>query len=221
MDGPRKIYNHNSEYLMFLLHGYGADGNDLFSLTHYINKFLPQISFIAPNAPFECALSKNGRQWFSIDQLNSDYIFNKKSNIFSEIEKSSNILEKFINLERGKLSLENKKIILVGFSQGAMMALHLGLKLYPEVACVIGFSGSLILTDDSSEDTIKSKPPVFLAHGEMDNVVNCIETMKAYDWLSKKGFKVEKYIEKNLYHSIGQEGLYNAINFIKSVIKLS
>ena len=55
----------------------------------------------------------------------------------------------------------------------------------------------------------------------MDNVVNCIETMKAYDWLSKKGFKVEKYIEKNLYHSIGQEGLYNAINFIKSVIKLS
>tara|TARA_B100000700_G_C14745737_1_gene715141 strand:- start:9 stop:665 length:657 start_codon:yes stop_codon:yes gene_type:complete len=218
MDGPRKIPKTKPDYLMFLLHGYGADGHDLFGLTPYLNQLLPQIAFLAPHAPFSCSLSQTGRQWFSIDQLNSDYIFNKESVVFSEIEESTKILENFINLEKEKHSVGNDKIILAGFSQGAMMALHLGGRLNPEIACVISFSGALI-TFDNFDKTHQSNPPVFLAHGEMDNVVNCDETTKAYNRLLKKTLMIEKYIEKDLYHSIGQEGLSKAINFIKKVIK--
>ncbi|MBL42690.1 MAG: hypothetical protein CMM49_08545 [Rhodospirillaceae bacterium] len=218
MDGPKEIPDDNPEYLMFLLHGYGANGNDLFSLTPYLNKLFPQIAFLAPHAPFECSLSQNGRQWFSIDQLNSDYNFKKDSTIYSEIEQSSKILENFIYLQKENYSIGNKKIILVGFSQGAMMALHLGLKLESEIACIVGFSGALI-SFDNSENTNKSFPSVFLAHGELDNVVNCNETMKAYNQLSKITHNIEKYIEKDLYHSISQEGLTKAIDFIKNVIK--
>ncbi len=216
MDGPRKILDEKPDYLMFLLHGYGADGNDLFSLTSFLNEFIPEVSFIAPNAPFECPFSTGGRQWFSIDQIDKGYIFQKQSSIYNEIQESAKILENFIDIQKEKYSINNKKIILFGFSQGAMMSLHLGLRLRPEIACIISFSGALMSIGEGEE---VSSPPIFLAHGSFDNVVDCNETNKAYEKLLISNKKVEKFIENGLAHSIGKEGLAKSIEFIKKIIK--
>ena len=80
LSGPVKnsITGKTNKVVIFF-HGYGADGNDLFSLTSFLNEFIPEVSFIAPNAPFECPFSTGGRQWFSIDQIDKGYIFQKQS----------------------------------------------------------------------------------------------------------------------------------------------
>ena len=216
MDGPKKILNEKPDYLMFLLHGYGADGSDLFSLTSFLADLIPGVSFIAPNAPFECPFSTGGRQWFGIDQINSAYVFEKESPIYKEINESAKILENFIQDQKEKYSIDNGKVILFGFSQGAMMALHLGLRLKPEVACVISFSGALMSIEEDKE---LSAPPIFLAHGNFDNIVDYNETNKAYEKISNSNDKVEKFIENGLAHSIGNEGLTKSIEFIKKIIK--
>ncbi len=218
MDGPRSIQNEKIEYLAILLHGYGADGNDLFSLVPYLENKIKNCLFVAPNAPFKCDLSPAGRQWFGINDIDFSYNFKKDSDSYIELKKSSKKLIEFIEKEKKKYLIKNSKVILIGFSQGTMMALHVGLQIKPELGCIIGFSGALIQTEGSDFNSI-SQVPVFLAHGKSDNIVNFNETIKAFKKLSEINNNVEHYIEDNLSHSIGNEGIVNAVSFINTCIK--
>ncbi len=63
--GPARAADGRPTELVILLHGLGADGNDLISLAPLFAQVLPGAAFVAPNAPFPCDMAPVGRQWFS------------------------------------------------------------------------------------------------------------------------------------------------------------
>ncbi|MDA9818090.1 alpha/beta hydrolase [Flavobacteriaceae bacterium] len=195
--------------LVVILHGYGANGKNLISLGQEFFKILPNAYFVAPNAPQDHeGGAYDGFQWFSL--------MGNISEIAPEIIKANVILNNFIKQKLEKFSLGLKDLILVGFSQGAMMSIYNALVCEEEVGAVIAFSGRLI-SPAYLNQAIKSKPKICLIHGEDDNVVSFENLSIAYDGLKDVGVKVEKHAISDLDHQIDVRGVYIANNFLKNL----
>ena len=156
----------NANKLVVFLHGYGADGKDLIDLAKPFGMALPNASFISPDAPHPCAMSPQGRQWFPIEEIP-----------MGAIKASLGLLD-LIQNEAKKLSLTFKDVILIGFSQGAMMSMQCLLINNEQLGAIIGYSGALKKENiDAANDLISngkhkySDTPVLLVHGEQDEVV--------------------------------------------------
>ena len=149
--------------LAVLLHGWGADGPNLIDLADAFAPVLPEAQFIAPNAPFPCEANPYGYQWFSL-------MDRQPQHMLEGARGAAEILNAFFDEQLKMLSLDNSKLILIGFSQGTMMAVHIALRRTPQIAAVIGYSGMLIGPDVLSKE-IAARPPVCLIHGEADDVV--------------------------------------------------
>src|SRR5262245_11677966 len=149
--------------LVILLHGYGADGNDLLGLAPHWARLLPHAEFLAPHAPFPCEMSPYGRQWFGFEGRNPGMIL-------GEAQTAAAILNSFIDTVLAERRLSEDHLALVGFSQGTMMALHVAPRRMRPVAAVLGYSGALI-APDLLVDEIRSRPKVLLIHGTADPVV--------------------------------------------------
>lgn len=196
-----------AKHLVILLHGYGADGNDLIGLAPVLAQALPDTHFISPNAPNPCEMAPYGRQWFSLRD------WSPKSMLRGAHE-AAPALNLFINLQLSRLSLTEDKLAFVGFSQGTMMALYAALRRPAACAGIVGFSGSLI-----GEEGIESKPPVCLIHGDMDNVVPFGAMALAEAMLKHNGIAVETHARRGLGHGIDPEGLQAAERFLKAKLK--
>ncbi|MDA0708321.1 MAG: phospholipase, partial [Proteobacteria bacterium] len=109
------------EKLIILCHGYGSNGDDLFGLVPLLKQALPNAVYISPNAPEPCYGAPMGFQWFSLSTLSVE-------ERMTGTLKAAPILDHFIDQELEKYGLKNKDLILIGFSQGTMMALHVGLR---------------------------------------------------------------------------------------------
>ena len=66
LQGPVNESNNQTEQLIFFLHGWGSDGNDLIQISHHWKKEIHKTTFIAPNGPDSCPQNPSGRQWFDI-----------------------------------------------------------------------------------------------------------------------------------------------------------
>ena len=203
------------KYLVVFLHGYGANGENLIDLSYEFKKILPDAHFISPNAiePWEGGFP-HAYQWFSL----SAGMERKSLDTMAESVKNANkTLQHFINsqLERFKLSAEN--LFLVGFSQGAMMALYQGFIQNKKPAGVISFSGKLILPEMVNEKTL-SKPEICLIHGESDSVVPFSSLAEAGLLLKENNISFEEHPIPNLDHSIDINAIRLAQNFIKKRI---
>jgi len=203
------------KYLVVFLHGYGANGENLIDLSYEFKKILPDAHFISPNAiePWEGGFP-NAYQWFSL----SAGMERRSLDVMAESVKNANkTLQHFINsqLERFKLSAEN--LFLVGFSQGAMMALYQGFIQNKKPAGVISFSGKLILPEMVNEKTL-SKPEICLIHGESDSVVPFSSLAEAEVALKENKVSFEAHPIPNLDHSIDIHAIRLAQNFIKKRI---
>lgn len=191
------------KHLVILLHGYGADGNDLIGLAPMLAEALPDTHFISPNAPFPCEISPFGRQWFSLTDWSP-------TSMLSGAQKAAPILNLFIDAQLTRFGLSEDKLAYIGFSQGTMMSLFVALRRQRHCAAVVGFSGSLI-----GEEGIVSRPPVCLIHGDMDNVVPFGAMGLAEASLKHEGVKVETHQRPGLAHGIDPEGLDIATRFLK------
>ena len=205
----------NPKYLVVFLHGYGANGENLIDLAYEFKKILPDAHFISPNAiePWEGGFP-HAYQWFSL----SAGMERRSLDVMAESVKNANkTLQHFINsqLERFKLSAEN--LFLVGFSQGAMMALYQGLIQNKKPAGVISFSGKLILPEMVNEKTL-SKPEICLIHGESDSVVPFSSLAEAEATLKENNISFEAHPIPNLDHSIDIHAIRLAQSFIKKII---
>lgn len=203
------------KYLVVFLHGYGANGENLIDLSYEFKKILPDAHFISPNAiePWEGGFP-NAYQWFSL----SAGMERRSLDVMAESVKNANkTLQHFINsqLERFKLSAEN--LFLVGFSQGAMMALYQGFIQNKKPAGVISFSGKLILPEMVNEKTL-SKPEICLIHGESDSVLPFSNLAEAELMLKENNISFEAHPIPNLDHSIDIHAIRLAQNFIKKRI---
>ena len=160
-----------ANYLIVFCHGYGADGKDLINIGNYWQRFLPDFYFTSPNAPNVCSVNPGGFEWF--DLMSHDI---KKINL--ELQNSILKLTEFIDAKLKELNLDYSKLFLVGFSQGTMMSIHYALTTSNKVAGVVGYSGK-IYDPIFLEQNIKSKPSIFLMHGDDDNIVPVEEMMEA------------------------------------------
>lgn len=203
-----KFPNHDFEpnSLVILLHGIGADAFDLIPLAKYWALTLKKTKFYSLHAPYPCKLTPSGKQWFDLEDRD-------QTRILKEIELIKPMIITFLKKKLKNYNLQYKDLILVGFSQGTMVALNLTLTMKEEVRGVLGYSGGVILTKSGKIEII-SKPNICLVHGKNDEVVpkKMMETTKII--LKDNNIDVDTHLIENLGHSIDQNGLEIGQNFL-------
>jgi len=198
-----------AKQLVILLHGLGANGEDLFGLVPYFAKVLEDAHFISPDAPFPCDMAPFGLQWFSLQDRSEEAIL-------KGVREAAPILNSFIDKKKNELGLEDKDVFLIGFSQGTMLSLYTALRREKPLGGVLGYSGALAGAH-LIKDECKSKPPVCLIHGEIDDVVPFDAFNQAMSVLQKQGFEVHGYSSPDLAHGIDPAGMQIGIKFIKDL----
>ena len=185
--------------LVILLHGLGADGNDLIGLAPYWAPHLPDAEFLSPNAPFPCDMAPYGYQWLSARDPSPEARL-------AGARAAATILDAFITDELAKRSLSESDLALVGFSQGTMMSLFVGPRRDKQIAGIVGFSGRLIAPELLGAE-IRSRPPVLLVHGTDDPMVSYASMGEAEAALRVAGVAVETLTCPGIGHSIDGDGL--------------
>lgn len=208
---------------VILLHGYGADGNDLIGLAPILAPGLPDAAFYSPDAPLPCEMSPFGRQWFSLADYDPELLRRNPATMqpayaamVDGAQRAAPAIESFVAevMEREGLS-DPAAVAFVGFSQGTMMSLHVALRMAAPVAGVVGFSGALLGADTLVAETV-SRPPVLLVHGEADPVVPVQALTLAAAALAEAGIEVASHTRPGLQHGIDEEGLRLALAFLRA-----
>ncbi len=199
--------NQKPDNAVILCHGYGGDGNDISILANYWKNYLPNTVFLCPDAPEKCSVSPTGFQWFDLMDQSKDEILAKS--LVAELK-----LNQFINEVKNHYELMSDKIILSGFSQGCMISLQTCLKRVDKINSVIGYSGKII-DINHIKSNIKSKPDIFLMHGDKDEVVPVSFLLEAKELFNTIGYNIQTKIFKNCEHRIPQEGSSLGLEFIK------
>jgi phospholipase/carboxylesterase len=203
--------------LVVFLHGYGADGNDLIELGRAWQNLLPDAAFVSPNAPELCAQAPTGRQWFSLT-------FRDKNERWIGVNKAAPVLERFIREELRRNNLPGSALALVGFSQGTMMALHVGLRRAERPAAIVGYSGLFVLPDGAEPEAvsgeIKARPPVLLVHGDRDDLIPAEALFLSAQYLAALGIPAEWHMSAGIGHGIDQEGLRHGGEFLARQLSL-
>ncbi len=185
-----------AKQLVILLHGWGADGPNLIDLADLFAPTLPDAHFISPNAPYPCEANPYGFQWFSL-------MDRQPQHLLAGVRDAAEILNGFIDEQLASLSLDNSKLAFIGFSQGTMTALHVALRRSPQIAAVVGFSGSLIGPDELAKEIT-----------DMDDVVPYASMERATMALAQHGITPETHTRPYLGHSIDMEGAKAAASFL-------
>jgi phospholipase/carboxylesterase len=191
-----------------MLHGVGSDGNDLISLVPFIQQSLPNYHFIAPDGAEPYDMAPFGRQWFSL-QDRSPQVITKL--LKTNVDKVQNIIES----KQQKLGIENKDTILLGFSQGTMMASYLTLFQKNPYSALIAFSGMLIPPPILNN----TQTPICIIHGLEDEVVLVNESKYFAAYCKENNIDHQLKLVPNLNHSIDASGIEFAINFLKTLNK--
>ncbi len=201
--GPAQGADGQPKELVILLHGLGADGNDLISLAPLFARVLPEAAFVSPNAPYPCDMAPpgapKGRQWFSFQDRDP-------AAVLTGVRAAAGHLDAFIDAELEGAGLPDERLVLIGFSQGTMMALHTAIRRARQCAAVIGYSGALVGPELLGEEA-RSRPPVLLVHGDADEVVPFASMAAAEQALRGEGFLVHGEARPGLGHGIDEEGL--------------
>src|SRR3954454_304883 len=196
--------------LVILLHGLGADGNDLIGLQQYWGQLLPEAEFVSPNAPFPCDMGPYGYQWFSVQDRTPE-------SMLAGVRAAAPILDAFIDDELSKRGLTESDAALVGFSQGTMMSLYVGLRRSRQLAGILGYSGRLIAPDLLASE-LRLRPPVLLVHGTHDQLVPFDSLAHAEAALKQAEGPVETLAGRDIEHSISPEGLDQGGRFLPDAL---
>jgi phospholipase/carboxylesterase len=212
LDGPRLAPRSGSaRQLIVLLHGYGADGNDLIELGSVWRQVVPQAAFVSPHAPEPCGQAPVGRQWFPLT-------FRDPNERWVGVKHARPLLERFIDAELTRLGLPPSALALVGFSQGTMMASHIGLRRPVAPAAIVGYSGLLVVPPDGDLDAfaaeIRARPPVLLVHGDQDDLIPPQALFQAAQGLAALDVPVEWHMSAGVGHGIDPEGLRHGGEFL-------
>lgn len=196
--------------VVVLLHGYGADGRDLLGLADPLGPHLPDTVFLAPNAPEQCVGNPVGFQWFPIPWIDGSSEEEARTGMAAAVQD----LDAYLDAVLAEEGLTADRMVLFGFSQGTMMALHVAPRRAEQVAAVVGFSGRL-MDPEHLADEVVSRPPVLLIHGDQDEVVPPESLPDAGNALSAAGFEVFAHVMKGTGHGIAPDGLSVALAFIR------
>jgi phospholipase/carboxylesterase len=219
LDGPRlEPRSGLARRLVVFLHGYGADGNDLIDIGRAWQELLPDTAFVSPHAPEPCGQAPIGRQWFALT-------FRDPNERWLGVNKAAPVLDAFLDRELARHNLPPSSLALVGFSQGTMMALHVGLRRAVAPAGIVGYSGMLVIPDKVAPEAfaseIRARPPVLLVHGDRDELIPAQALFHATGALAALGIPAEWHLSAGIGHGIDGEGLRHGGAFLARRFGLS
>lgn len=205
LDGPRlPAKSRSPKHLVVFLHGYGADGNDLIAIGKEWQSLLPDATFVSPHAPFPCAQAPVGREWFPLSLRDPE-------ELWQGVNQARPTLDAFLDAELAHLNLDDSRLALVGFSQGTMMALHVGLRRKRAPGAILGYSGMLIgpehLAEATARDAKGLPPPIFLIHGNEDDLIPVESLFLAGEELNRVGIPSQWHLSVGIGHGIDGGGL--------------
>jgi phospholipase/carboxylesterase len=211
LDGPRlaPLNGGPAKQLVILLHGYASDGDDIISLGNQWQRMLPDAAFAAPSAPEFCSNPPMGFEWF--DTSSPD-----PADHWRGVENSTPPLNAFIDTELETHRLDGGALALAGFSQGAIMALHVGLRRNPGPKAIVSFAGTMIGVDRLEQD-IAARPEVMLIHGDRDDIIPVDALQYTQVALQQQGIPVRTHIANGIAHGIDGEGTWMAGVFLREI----
>ncbi len=193
--------------LVVLCHGVGADGHDLIDLAPTWSHALPDALFVAPDAPEPYDGGPTGRQWFSLQDRTP-------SMLDAGARQAAPRLLAFTDAELAQAGLPPDAVAMMGFSQGAMMVLHAGLRRPAPPRGILAYAGALLDTPGLAAECT-GHPPVLLVHGEQDEVVPFSRAGAAEAALVRLGFPVQTLWCPGLGHGIDDAGLSAGALFLQ------
>jgi phospholipase/carboxylesterase len=218
LDGPRlEARGGRARHLVVFLHGYGADGNDLIDIGRAWQQLLPDAAFVSPHAPRPCGQAPTGREWFPLT-------FRDPNERWSGVNAAAPVLTAFLDAELERRKLPPSALALVGFSQGTMMALHVGLRRAAAPAALVGFSGMVVLENGQGPDWLKgqvrAKPPILLVHGDRDDVIPVDALFLSTDALAAAEVPCQWHLSVGVAHGIDGEALRHGGLFLRQAFGL-
>jgi phospholipase/carboxylesterase len=212
IDGPRLPPRAGAaKSLVVFLHGYGADGNDLIDIGRMWQALMPHTAFVAPHAPYPCGQAPVGREWFPLT-------FRDPDERWRGVNAARPVLDAFLDRELARHNLPAARLALVGFSQGTMMALHVGLRRAAAPAAIVGYSGVFVLPEGAEPEAaapdIRSRPPVLLVHGSEDDLIPVDALFMSAQALAAVDVPTEWHLSAGIGHGIDEEGLRHGGEFL-------
>jgi len=202
--------------IVVFLHGYGANGADLLGLADPLGEHLPDTMFVAPDAPESIAGMPNGYQWFPIPWIDGS----SEEESMRGMDQAAADLNAFLDALMVDEDVLPEQVVLFGFSQGTMMALHVAPRREDAVAGIVAFSGRLLNPETLADEAVV-KPPVLLVHGDADDVVPPQSLPAAAEALEQAGWQdVYAHIMKGTAHGIAPDGLSVALAFMRDKLSL-
>lgn len=208
--GRRGAEPGSARSMVVFLHGYGADGSDLLGLAEPLSPHLPGTVFLAPDAPETVRGMPFGRQWFPIPRFDGSSEEEAQAGIIA----AAADLNAFLTARLDEEGLSPSALALIGFSQGAMISLHVAPRRDKPIAGVVAISGRLLQPERLVPEA-KSKPPVMLIHGDADDVVPFDSLAAAGNALASAEFETYAHVMKGTGHGIAPDGLSVALAFLK------
>ncbi|MBY5988419.1 alpha/beta hydrolase [Roseovarius atlanticus] len=214
--GRKEPMSGTTRSVVVFLHGYGANGADLLGLADPLAEHLPDTLFVAPDAPETIPMMPTGYQWFPIPWIDGS----SEEEAHRGLVAAAEDLNAFLDALMVDEDVLPEQVVLFGFSQGTMMALHVAPRREDEIAGIVGFSGRL-LQPELLADEVVSRPPVLLVHGDADDVVPPQSLPEAAEALQSAGWKeVYAHVMKGTAHGIAPDGLSVALAFMRDKLSL-
>ena len=214
--GRKEPHSGTPRSIVVFLHGYGANGADLLGLADVLGEHLPDTLFVAPDAPETIPMMPSGLQWFPIPWIDGSSEEESERGLLA----AADDLDAFLDALMVDEDVLPEQVVLFGFSQGTMMALHVAPRREDEVAGIVAFSGRL-LRPELLEDEVVSRPPVILIHGDADDVVPPQSLPEAAEALQSAGWQdVYAHVMKGTAHGIAPDGLQVALAFMRDKLGL-
>jgi phospholipase/carboxylesterase len=197
-----------AEWLVVFLHGYASNGADLMAFADYWQASMPNVAFVAPDGPTQSADRADGYQWIGKHAPGDPRLYEDANAV-------QPVVDAFIDAELARLDLDAAHLALLGFSQGTHMALHTRLRRAATPAAILGYAGGLAGRDKLQAD-IKSRPPVLLVNGELDELAPVYAMHVAVKALSEAGVVAAGQALPNLGHAVDADALVLGARFLLS-----
>jgi len=216
---PSEIVSQGDDikFTVIWLHGLGADGNDFVPIIPELK--LPEtlgIKFIFPHAPVRSVTVNNGyemRAWYDLISLDRDKTANE-----DDILRSVNWINTLIDDEiTNGTAAEN--IVVAGFSQGGVIALHTALRYPKRLAGIMALSTYIPFDENllSQVPEAQKEQRIFAAHGKSDSVIPFSSWQDYVPKLEQQGFKVESHAYE-MEHSVSAQEIMDISNWLQQVL---
>lgn len=197
-----------AELTVILMHGLGADGHDFADVAEALSLAAKprKWRFVLPDAPVQPVTINMGMSmpaWYDILDLTATREVN-----WETVEESARAIQNLMAHESAK------ELVLAGFSQGAAMALHVGLRNQDAIAGVFMMSGYLPVADAHPCPEKAADFPIGIFHGKDDTVVPVIAATQTVDVLEMAGYAPDLKIYDGLDHSVSEDELRDVFRWL-------